>query len=362
MVLNPLQMLFPKKFLGIDIGTSYIKVVELSKVGRRVKLENYGSFIATALYQKPFRTFERSTLLLSSVDIARAILAILEEAKIKTKEAIFSIPDFSSFFTSFQLPKMTKEELPQAIRYEARSHVPLPLGEVTLDWQVEEPKPKDINQNFNILLVAVPNEVINQYKEIAKLTQLELFSLEAEVFGLVRAIIPADLNLPVALIDIGAQSTTCSIVDKQKLKLSHSFDMSGNELTRMAAQSLNIDFQKGEELKKKYGISPTAQELGAQGLRDVLLPLIDVILKEVEETIANYLTRTGRDVQKVILAGGSGLMPGLREYLAQSLKKEVEVANPFSQIFYPPILEEKLKEMGPSYSVALGMALRGFEY
>lgn len=359
MIFNPLQILSPQKFLGIDIGTSFIKIVEVSKFGNRRKLENYGSLSATILYEKKFRTFEKSTLLLSSKDISRAILAILEEAQIKTRKVIFSIPDFSTFFTNFELPPMTREELPQAVRYEARQHIPLPLAEVTLDWQVIEGKVSNQKKsNLKILLVAVPNEVINQYQEIAKMAQLELFALEAEVFGLIRSLIGEDEKEPIAIIDIGAQSTTCSIVDKKNLERSHSFDTSGNDLTKLISRGLNLDYKTAESLKNKYGLLSKEDSR----VREILLPLVDVILKEVEEIFNNFSVKLEREIQKVIIAGGSALMPGLKEYFADHLKKEVEIANPFTKIFYPPILEKSLKKMGPAHTIALGMALRGLEY
>ena len=126
----------PRNCLGIDVGTSSIKIINLSKIGSRVKLENYGETSAVAFYEKSFRTFEENTLSLSTQEISRAIKAILSEAKIREKKAVFSIPDFSSFFTNFQLPPMTKEEIPQAIHFEAPQHIPLPLSEVTIDWQI----------------------------------------------------------------------------------------------------------------------------------------------------------------------------------------------------------------------------------
>jgi len=249
-----LKKFLPKKSLGIDIGTSSIKMVELGSWGERRKLENYGEIASEVLYEKPFRTFEKSTLLLSSRDISRAISAVIEEAKIKTRKATLSIPDFSSFFTTFELPPMTREELPQAVTYEARRHIPLPLGEVTIDWEVVEGRVSDEKkEKLKILLVAVPNEVINQYREIANFANLELFALEAEVFGLLRSLIPKDEKRVIALVDIGAQSTTCSIIDKRVLKKSHSFDASGNQLTEQVAKSLSVDYKTAKELKEKYG-------------------------------------------------------------------------------------------------------------
>jgi type IV pilus assembly protein PilM len=147
--------LFPQKFLGIDIGTSAIKIVELSSFGGKIKLENYGEMAAQALYRKPFRTFERNTLLLSARDISRAIKEILEETKIETKKSVFSLPDFATLFTTFELPPMTSEEIPQAVNAEARRHIPIPLGEVALDWQLIEGKipPQGLSGSFLFFLL-----------------------------------------------------------------------------------------------------------------------------------------------------------------------------------------------------------------
>jgi len=356
MIWTPLKML-PKKFLGIDIGTSSIKIVELSSFGKRKKLENYGELSAFAFYEKSFQTFEKSTLLLSTQDIAKAISAILEEAKIKTTKVCFSIPDFSSFFTWFELPPMTREEVPYGVKYEARQHIPLPLAEVTLDWQVIEGRISDRKKDkIKILLVAVPNEVINQYQIIADFCRLKLQTLEAEVFGLTRALIKDEKKV-VVLVDIGAQSTTCNIVDKGILKRSHSFDVSGNNLTETVSRSLGIDYREAEKLKKKLGLIPSPQK----NLRKILLPLIDLILVEIGKISQNFYQTEAKKVKKLILAGGSSLLPGLKEYFQEQLQKEIEIANPFSDIFYPPVLEKELKEIGPSYAIAVGMALRGIE-
>lgn len=353
---NPFRLLFPKKFLGIDIGTSLIKITEISRFGHRRKLENYGCLYSKVLYEKAFRTFEKNTLFLSSDDISRAIRAIIKEAKIKSHQAAFSIPDFSTFFTNFELPSMSQEELKQAIRFEARQHVPLPLNEVTLDWQIIEGRPsKERKENIKILLVAVPNEVINQYREIARLAKLELVALEAEVFSLIRALTDKDEKGPISIIDIGAQSTTCNIVEKKVLKLSHSFDMSGNELTKVISKGLNIDYLAAENLKEEKGLRD-------EETKQILLPLVDVILKEIEKIFHNFYLKEGKEIQKIKIAGGAALIPGLKEYFAQNFKVEVEIANPFTDLFYPPILEKKLKEIGPGYAVSVGVALRGLEY
>lgn len=361
MVLNIFDLLLPRKFLGIDIGTAFVKIVEISKFGYRKRLGNYGALPASVMYEKPFRTFEKSTLLLSTPDIARAILAITEESKIKSRQAIFSIPDFATFFTTVELPPMTKDELPQAIRYEARQYVPLPLSEITLDWQIIESKISEGKKmKYRILLAAVPNEVINQYREIARLAEFELVALEAEVFGLMRSLVEEDVREPVGIIDIGAQSTTCSIVEKKILQVSHSVDTAGNEFTQALSKGLGVAYGEAEEIKKKYGISPDIEK--GRESRQILLPIIDIIFKETEKLFGEFAFKKQKEVQKIILAGGSAWLPGLKEYFAENLKKEIEIAFPFSGVFYAPILEKTLREMGPAYAIAAGAALRGLEY
>ncbi len=354
----------PKSFLGIDIGTSSIKIVEVSGEKGRKKLENYGEISIPSLYEQPFRTFAKNTFSVSSQDVSKAIRAILKEANIKGRDSIFPIPDFCSFFTDFELPPMTDEEIPQAVQYEARQHIPMPLSEVTLDWSIIKGKSSSKEKSpIQILLVTVPNEVINQYQEIISQSKLKFKALEAEVFGLVRSLIKdKDDKRLVGIIDIGAQSTSISGIDEGVLKLSHSFDISGNEFTQVLSKALNIDYNKAEELKKKKGLKE-------ENFQRILAPLIDLILIEVKKIFSNLYQNNNKKVEKIIIAGGSALLPGLKEYFLENLKfpflenftPEIEIADPFSDFYYPPILEETLKQMGPAYAIAAGAALKGLE-
>lgn len=361
MIWNPFKVA-PQSFLGVDIGTSSIKIVELSRWGQKKRLENYGEIRAEALYEKPFRSFEKSTLTVSSNDVVRAISAILSESKMKTKKSFFSIPDFSSFFTTFKLPPMTEEELPQAVQYEARQHIPLPLSEITLDWQIIERG----KNGFKILLVAVPNEIIQQYQDIAVKAKLELLALEAEVFGLARALVKPSKPLPdpsketesLILADIGTRSTTISIIDGGVLKVSHSFDTAGNNFTDVVSKGLSVDYKEAETLKQEWGINPDLPEVST---RQLLLALIDLISEEIKKISHNFYRAENKQIQKVILAGGSALLPGLADYFSKTLEKPVEIANPFTDIYHPLILENLLKEMGPSFTIAVGLAIRGLE-
>jgi type IV pilus assembly protein PilM len=352
-----------KSCLGVDIGSSAIKVVELSRWGERIKLEAYGEMRAEAAFQKSFRTLEKNTLLLQSQDVGKAIKGIIEEAKMSSKRVVFSIPDFSTFYTTFDLPPMSPQEIPQAVRFRARQQIPLPLNEVSLDWAVIQGGSAGSGEGqglgLRVLLVAVPNEIINQYQEITKLCNLELYAIEAEVFGFLRSVFP-DKRKIIVLIDIGAQSSTCSLVDKGVLKQSRSFEPAGNEITDVLSKALQVDFNQAEELKKKYGLLTTT-EPGKENIHEIISTIVDAMLTEVEKSLESFSLLEDKIPESVVLGGGIALLPGLKEYFTKRLSREVEVANPFLHVFYPPILEKTLKEMGPSYAIAVGAAMRGLE-
>ena len=335
----------PKECLGVDIGTSSIKIVEIRKRGKEKELGNYGEIKIRDIYPD----FKKNSVTAESEEIAKVIGAILAEAKIKTKAAVFSLPDYSSFFTTFTLPAMTREEIPEAVKFEAPIRIPLPLAKVTLDWQVVEGFEKE-SLPLRILLVAVPNEIVDRYREIASLAKLDLMALEAEVFGLVRTLVKT--GEPAVLVDIGRESTTCSIIDKKILKASHSFDTGGRRLTEAVSQALNLQPLEAEDLKEENGI------LGDEAVKESLIPTLDLILEEIKQVCNNFLRDERTEVEKLILTGGSALLPGLKEYCESSLNLKAEIGNPFSGIVFPSVLAKTLEKMGPIYAVSVGMALR----
>jgi type IV pilus assembly protein PilM len=340
-----------KKFLGIDIGSLSVKVVELSKSGDKIRLENYG-FSTTKSFLK--KSFPQGTFLFSPEEISQILKSILKEARIKTTLANFALPDLSSFFTTIELPPMTKEEIPKAVSFEARKYIPLPLDEVVLDWSIIEKKAirEDGEEKMKILLVAIPKEIIQKYQKIAQLSGLKVQSLETEAFALKRALVKEKEKGVICLVDIGIQSTSFSLIEDGILKGSHSFELSSGQLTQLLVQSFNLSWEEAEILKKKRGLK-------SRDLAEILIPPIDLILEEIERIVKNYLRPGGQEPKVYILAGGTALLPGLKEHFELRLKKEIKIADPFEEISYPAPLEPILKQMGPSFAVAIGSALHG---
>jgi len=352
---NPLKMFFPKKIVGIDIGTASIKVVEVSRWGQGKTLENYGEIKSASLYKEPFRNVEKGSYLLSNYFVSRAIRAVLDEAKIKTKAVIFSIPDFSTFCTSFELPPMNANELNEAVYYNASQYIPLPITETTLDWKLIGGVPGEKQSPLKIFLVAIPNQVVHDYQEVARLAGLEIYQIEAGALGLARSLVKENKSC-VCVVDIGVQSTTINIIDKKSLKKSYSFDFAGSQLTYSIASALGLGHVEAEELKNKEGLTSSKEEISK-----TLYLLIDPLVIEVKKVLSDFYQEEGKEVGTIYLTGGTSGLPGLREYFAEVLKKKVEIPNCFSELLYPPILGKTLEKMAPSFSVAMGVALGGLE-
>ncbi len=343
--------------MGVDIGSASLKVIEVGRKGQQRTLENYGELELTVSESSLGRT---GTFAFSDSEIARALKIVCEEAGIQTKEVNFALPDFGTFFTAFSLPVMSKEELSEAVRYESRPYIPLPLSDIVLDWTITSGEAG--KTPVKVLVVAVPNEVIAQYQNISRIAQLTLKSLEPEVFALARSALDPQSEMA-AILDIGARSTNCTIVEKGVIKSSHSFGIGSNELTHRLAKSLNIGYNEAKDLQIKNGlaVNRNIQVDGKASVRDILIPLVDSIVDESKKIFRDFYQEEGKEPRRIILAGGLAHLPGFKEYLYTEFKKDVEIANPFSRISYPPPLKTVLEEKGSSYAVALGAALKGFE-
>lgn len=369
-------MLFfkPKKYLGIDIGTSSIKLVELKKEGDKIILNTYGELkISENNADGKIGKIDMSRM--SEKQISDMLRQLMIAAKTNTKDAVFSIPVFSSFITLMDLPLMNDKELENSIPFEAKKYIPVPINEVQFSWSVVEKSSEKngISQNIpinpigslsaggsadkmQILLVAVPNEIMIKYKNIAKSAGLNA-NFEIETFSIVRSLIRKGIDDSgvAAIVDMGAKSTEIFVVDNGLLRMSHNFETSGANITRALSQSLNLSPEQAEDLKIKKGLKLSSSEKSAT---DSILPLIDMIIFEIERINTNYQQRTGRRVQRIILSGGTAKLPGLVDYVSNHMGITVSIANPFSKVSFSPVLDQILRDIGPSFSVSVGLAER----
>jgi type IV pilus assembly protein PilM len=344
-----------KSFLGIDIGTSSIKVVQLKKGGDKFELETYGEISTVGYVERLNESFQSTSLKTIEAVTREMVKLILSKSNVDAKNTVMAVPIFSSFTSVIEMPEMNEKELAQAVEFEARKYIPIPASEVELDWKIIE----NGKGTKRILLIAVPKEVINKYIRIADSLNLKINALELESFSFARSLMNGDASCA-CILDIGARTTSLTIVDKGMIQMSHGLDIAGAEMTRVLASSMGVAFKRAEDFKLTHGIDNPESKNGEEkkDIQEALLTLIDEIMNESERMINEYQSKTGHKIEKIILNGGSARMEGLKEHIEQKLKIKTLIADPWSKIIYSPQLKKTLEEIGPQFSVAVGAAMR----
>lgn len=355
----------PKSYLGIDIGTSSIKIVQLGIEENRAKLETYGFLETYGAIELLRDTIQTSSMRLLDAQVVDLLKKLLEKSKVTTRNAIISIPVFSTFSALMELPDMPYKEVEAAIPYEARQYIPVPIPEVILGWNIigkktqeapEGPAVAPAISKIEVLLIATPKEVANKYANITRMLGLNLKAIEAESFALERSLIGDD-KVPTVIVDIGSRVTNILMVDNGYVMINKGLDTSGNELTKILSHALNVDFRRAELLKRETGL--LQRDDSERSINKVILPVIDIIINEVKRVSDFYLRHRGKKVERIILCGGSAHLPGLVDYFSASFNNlPVVIGNPWRKVIYPSSLEPILNDLGPSFSVAVGLAMR----
>ena len=346
----------PKSKLGIDIGTASIKIVELSKRSGRFNLDNYGLFELKGAKNSNSAVMGQSILNLSNEEIVSGIKEVIRLAGIKSKEVVASIPSFSTFSTIFEMPYVSDQDLAKVLPFEAKKHIPIPLNDVVMDWSVigvNDPKEKGALASVEILIAAVHKSEAERYKKIISSAGLDLIALELENSSLTRSLIGNDLS-PVTIVNIGGRSTSIVIMDKGYERINHNYEIGGFEITKSIAQSLSVSLEKAEELKKKFGLKRTEENI----INQSMVSLIDMMVFETKKTITNYEVAKNRKIGHILLVGGLTNMPSFVEYFQGKLGREVYLGNSLSRVQYPAGLNPIAKEIASTFAISIGLAMR----
>lgn len=342
-----------KHILGVDLGSTSIKVVELKKDGKMPSLVTYGYLEKAA---GDIARGDQDFLQQSTID---SLKKLCQRAGVTTNLAITALPNFSVFFSIITLPVMPDKELKEAIVVKAKKIIPLPMEEVILDWKILE-KIKLINdsqdggkrgENFRILINVASKKLVKRYMGVFKGANLQLVSLETESFALARALVNGDPSI-VMIIDFSAVSTDIIVVEKTIPVFNRSIDVGGVALTRAIAENLQIDFQKAEQFKRDLGA------VGETEIPPAIKNTLQSIVEEIKYSMNIFKSQSNKNIEKIILSGGSAYLNKLSEFFSQELKTKVIVSNPWKRIIYSPDLEPALVEVAPRFSVAIGLALR----
>lgn len=374
---NFLQNIFKKNdesVIGIDIGSSSIKVVQLRRKSGRAVLETYGE-VALGIYGNlaPGQATQ-----LTPDKISEAIKDVMKEANITTVSSGVSIPFRSSLVSLLELPAVGDKQLQEMIPIEARKFIPVPISEVALDWWIvpseedtsldfvqgetddEDPKTvasveaKKEARKVQVLVVSIHNEVLQNYSSIVKDAGLNTTFFEIEMFASTRALLAGETS-PIMIFDMGASSTKIYVLEKGIVKYSHIINKGSQDITVSIAQSLNLEFPAAEHIKRSLGTGTVADE---KSVYEVISLTLDYIFVESNGAMLSYQKKYNKTVSKVILTGGGAALKGMLDLARANFQTEVVMGDPFSKVEAPAFLEEVLKTTGLEFSVAVGVALR----
>lgn len=342
------------RLLGIDIGTSGIKIVELEHHPRskEVTLENY--VMVGFRENLPQKERERR---ITKEEVTELLKVALKEGKIKSRNSSFSIPAFSSFISFVTMPRVGKEDIRKALTVEAQKFIPVSLEEVVLGWEViDEPDQKEIanirDQNkMKVLLLAVPRDIVTRYKEIAEGSGLKLKNLEVEAFPLLRSL-TTNYQKTFVILDIGSRVCNILVVANGSLRGARNIGLGGDDLTEILARSIDITYDRAEELKKNEGL------LNKQ-VAELLTPVLGNIVDELKRVIAIYKSKNpNKEIQEVVLSGGTASMKGVSELFSNRLNIPASIGNPWKKITADESIKSVLAAKGASFSISIGLALK----
>lgn len=343
-------------YLGVDIGTTSIKIAEIGRGKSGPELQNYGILESYGHLERVNNAIQTSSLKIMEADTIQLLKTLIKHSNFKSRDAIVSIPSFAAFITLFEIPQMKDSDIAKTMQFQIGQYIPLPITEVTIDWlKVGERQDEQGFVKEQILLVSIPNETIEKYRRIFSAVGLRLRALEIESLALQRTVTDAAAS-PTLVVDIGSRSTNIAVIDKGNLRYNYQTDMSGASITQALAGGLGVKIRRAEKLKRERGILGGSES----ELSTLMMPFVDAILNEVRRTKIKYEQSFGSAVTQVILSGGGAKMPGIVAYAQEQLGLPVSIGDPFVKIHYPPALEPIIRDLGPSFSIAIGLGIKEF--
>ena len=345
--------------LGVDIGSSSIKVVELQKKGSSAKLLKYGTLSLGPFAQSDIGSAQR----LPDSDLVNVVKTAIEAIGVGTKKGGFAIPLKLSLIVTIDIPASAEGKLDSIVPIEARKYIPMQPSEVNLAWSVISDsnakslsKKKDESEKkIKVLVAAIHNNTVDAYHTIAEKSGVNPAIFEIETFSAIRSVFGQDQGV-FALLDIGADASKVLIIDYGSITVSHTIHRGSQAFTQRISETLGISFPEAEKIKRKTGMRGV---VGSVNLQELLLQDVDFIMQEAKRVIENFEKQNGKKIEKVALIGGGALMNGSLEVAQVVFGKKVFLGNPFSSIELPtPLLAPVLAATGPEFAVACGIALR----
>lgn len=350
-----ISMLTPRRQLvGLDIGSSAIKVAQLKESKGRYFLQKFG-----------VKPLEPEVIVDGTVmdegRVVSAIQELFEETNIKNKHVAVSISGHAVIVKKISLPPMPDEELEAQVKLAAEQYIPFDINEVNIDFHVLPPDPSSDGQgDMAVILVAAKKDKINELTELVKTAGLIPMVMDVDAFAIENM---HGINYPLAqeettaLVNLGASVMNVNIIRAGSSLFTRDIPLGGNRYTEAIQREMGLSFEEAEESKKKEGSGePSGMSVG-----NVLDSVNAEVASEIARTVDYFKTSgANADLNRVLVCGGVARAKGLIQQLSDRMQVPVEMADPFAEIETTgcEMDPDLLAELAPAAAVGVGLALR----
>jgi type IV pilus assembly protein PilM len=344
-----------KGLVGLDIGSSSVKAVELNKKGNSLQLVNLG-----------FENLQSDTIVDGQImelnNVSNVISSIFSEHQIKTTRVAAGVSGHSVIVKNIVLPQMSEEELQESFSWHAEEHIPFDIADVNLDYQLTN----NSSESLHVLMAACKSDKIANVKQAIQLAGKQPVVIDVDAFALQNCYEVNYQPKPgqiVALLNIGASTMNINILNGIRSVFARDASVGGSQYTSLLQKELGLSFEQAEAVKRGL---PLPDGIESRPIQPIIETVSDILALEVRKTMDFYRATADEgesQIQKILLAGGGSKLSGLAEYLGRRFEITVEVFDPFRGIevdankFDPDYMREIIPEM----AVAVGLALRGVE-
>jgi len=335
--------------VGLSIGSSSIKLVELKKAGKIWKLLHFG------IVQLPEDVIVNREIV-NPIAVVESLKTLINQLKLKTKNVCTALSGTSVIIKRMAVEVPNPKELQDQIFWEAEQYIPFDVSEVIMDYQVLN-RGKDTKKD--VLLVAIKRSVLDSYMACiedaglkAKIVDVDFFALQ----NLLEANYPVNTSESVAIVDIGAVSTKLTIVQAGIPIFTKDSSIGGKNLTAEIQKNLNLSFADAETLKVGGGANGVPQEVS-----DIMHIMAENLATEIKRGIDFYnASSSGAPVSYILLTGGSAKIAELSKTVEETIGLPTQLANPFNAVSYDPAVftQDYLTAIAPVAGIPIGLALR----
>jgi type IV pilus assembly protein PilM len=341
-----------KPVVGLDIGSSAVKAVELKPAGKGHRVVAFGS------EPVPPDSIVDGAIIDSSA-VADAIKRLFSNKAFKTKEVAASLSGNAVIVKKISLPSMTEAELGESIQWEAEQYIPFDIQDVNLDYQILNAAGE--GGQMDVLLVAAKKEKIADYTGVISQAGKTPVIVDIDAFALQNAFeinYGFDSREVVVLLNAGASAININILTGDMSVFTRDISMGGNAYTEAVQKELNLPFDTAEALKKGH---PPVDGPAFEDVRPVLHAMTENVLLEIQKTFDFFKATASSDqIHRIVLSGGASRVDGFAETLHERFGTPVEQFDPFKKVAFEPakLGIQDPESVVPTAAVAVGLALR----